>query len=223
MLKEYAYRITICILGLAFFALGNFFGVHAGSAGTNGWSTMALGLSNVTGISFGTGVFAISVGILIIDFIGKGKLGLGTFLNATLIAWLSDVFLKTLTFIPAPPNTTVGVLYALLGQMIIAFATVIYMKTALGAGPRDTLMVICSKAFPKLPVGLVKYILEMIALILGVLMGAPIGVGTVLVVALQASFFQFACFVTKFVPREVKNEDLVDTWRRIRGGLKDRA
>lgn len=221
MLKEYTKRLTICILGLMLYALGNFFGVLAGSAGTNGWNTMALGLSNVTGISFGTGVFAISVAILIIDFVGKGKLGIGTFLNATLIAWLSDIFLKTLTFIPEPANTAVGVFYTLLGQMIIAFATVIYMKTALGAGPRDTLMVICSKAFPRLPVGLVKYILEMIALALGVLMGAPFGLGTVLVVALQATFFQFACFVTRFVPREVENEDIVDTWRRIRDGIRN--
>lgn len=223
MLKEYAQRLTICILGLMLYALGNFFGVLAGSAGTNGWITMALGLSNVTGISFGTGTLVISIVILIIDFIGKGKLGIGTFLNATLIAWLSDVFLKTLTFIPAPSNTAVGVFYTLLGQMIIAFATVVYMKTALGAGPRDTLMVICSKAFPKLPVGLVKFLLEVIALVSGVLMGAPLGIGTVLVMALQASFFQFACFVTKFVPREVENEDLLDTWRRISGAVKNKA
>ena len=91
----------------------------------------------------------ISIAILVIDFIGKGKLGLGTFLNATLIAWLSDVFLKVLTFIPAPPNVAVGVVYTLLGQMIIAFATVVYMSTALGAGPRDTLMIISGKKLPK--------------------------------------------------------------------------
>ena len=217
MLKEYSQRLTICISGLVLYALGNFFGVLAGSAGTNGWSTMALGLSNTTGMSFGTGVFAISVGILVIDFLGKGKLGVGTFLNAFLIAWLSDVFLKVLSFIPAPPNKAVGVCYTLLGQMIIAFATVVYMRTGLGAGPRDTLMVIVSKKLPRIPVGAVKFGLEMMALLAGVIMGAPFGIGTVLVVALQASFFQFACHVTGFVPREVVNEDLLDTWRRVRG------
>ncbi|MBR7087885.1 MAG: hypothetical protein IKI38_00890 [Mogibacterium sp.] len=77
-------------------------------------------------------------------------------------------------------------------------------------------MVIVSKAFPKIPVGFVKYILEMIALAAGMLMGAPFGLGTVLVIALQASFFQFACYVCRFVPREVVSEDLADTWRRIR-------
>ena len=53
MLKEYTRRLMICILGLMLYALGNFFGVLAGSAGTNGWNTMALELSNVTGIRNG--------------------------------------------------------------------------------------------------------------------------------------------------------------------------
>ena len=217
MLKDYAKRLLVCLCGLALYALGNYFGVLAGSAGTNGWNTMALGLSNVTGMTFGTGVFTIGIALLVIDYLGKGKLGVGTFLNVFLISWLSDVFLRVLTFIPDPPNTAVGVFYALLGQMIIAFATVLYMRPGLGAGPRDTLMVIVSKALPRMPVGLVKFIIEMAALGAGILMGAPFGIGTVLVIALQASFFQFACWVCKFVPREVINEDLADTWRRLRG------
>ena len=217
MLKDYAKRLLVCLCGLALYALGNYFGVLAGSAGTNGWNTMALGLSNVTGMTFGTGVFTIGIALLVIDYLGKGKLGVGTFLNVFLISWLSDVFLRVLTFIPDPPNTAVGVFYALLGQMIIAFATVLYMRPGLGAGPRDTLMVIVSKALPRMPVGMVKFIIEMAALGAGILMGAPFGIGTVLVIALQASFFQFACWVCKFVPREVVNEDLADTLRRLRG------
>lgn len=218
MVKEYFSRVAICVTGLALYALGNYFGVLAGSAGTNGWNTMALGLSNATGMSFGTSVFAISAAILIIDFLGKGKLGIGTFLNAFLIAVLSDFFLNILTFIPAPPNMFVGVLYTLFGQLIIAFATVVYMKPGLGAGPRDTLMVITGKLIPNLPVGLFKFVLEIMALAAGILMGADFGIGTVLVIALQASFFQFACYVCRFEPRDVRNEDLIDTWNRMKSG-----
>lgn len=218
MLREYAGRLIVCLAGLALYALGNVFGVLAGEAGTNGWNTMAIGLSDVTGISFGTAVFAIGAVLLVIDYFGKGKLGIGTFLNVFLISAMSDVFLNLLSFISEPSNMAVGVFYTLLGQMMIAFATVVYMRPGLGAGPRDTLMVIFSKAFPKIPVGIVKYILEMIALAAGLVMGAPFGLGTVLVIALQASFFQFACHVCRFVPRDVKNEDLADTWRRLRSG-----
>lgn len=215
MTREYFRRIIICITGLILYALGNFFGVVAGPAGTNGWNTLALGLSNTTGLSFGSCVFVIGIALLIIDYFGKGKLGLGTFMNVFFISWMSDVFLKILTFIPPAPNMTVGVIYTLLGQMIIAFATVIYMKPGLGAGPRDTLMVITGRLVPNVPIGVVKFVLEIAALLAGVVMGAAFGIGTVLVIALQASFFQFACRVCRFEPRDVKNEDLADTFRKI--------
>ncbi len=215
MTREYFRRIIICIAGLVLYALGNFFGVIAGAAGTNGWNTLALGLSNTTGLSFGSCVFVIGVVLLIIDFFGKGKLGIGTFMNVFFISWMSDVFLKILTFIPPAPNMTIGVIYTLLGQMIIAFATVIYMKPGLGAGPRDTLMVITGRLVPNVPIGAVKFALEIAALLAGVVMGAAFGIGTVLVIAFQASFFQFACRVCRFEPRDVKNEDLADTFRRI--------
>ena len=216
MVRDYCRRVAVCIIGLALYALGTVFGVFAGAAGTNGWNTMAIGLSNVTGITFGTAVFAIGVVLLVIDFLGKGKLGLGTFMNVLLIPWMSDIFLKILTFIPDPPNVFVGVLYTLMGQMIIAFATVVYMRPGLGAGPRDTLMVVTGKLVPKVPIGIVKFALEIAALLAGVIMGAAFGIGTVLVIALQASFFQFACRVCGFEPRDVTNEDLADTIRRIR-------
>lgn len=219
MAREYTKRIIICVIGLALYALGTVFGVFAGAAGTNGWNTIALGISKTTGISFGTAVLTVSVVILIIDFFGKGKLGLGTFMNALLIPWMSDIFLRVLTFIPDPPNIAVGVIYTLTGQMIIAFATVIYMRPGLGAGPRDTLMVVTGKLVPKMPIGIVKFALEIAALIAGVVMGAAFGIGTVLVIALQASFFQFACKVCRFEPRDVKNEDLADTYRRIRNQI----
>lgn len=214
LFREYFKRFIICMAGLTLYALGTYFGVVAGAAGTNGWNTLALGLSNTTGMSFGRCVFAVSAAILIIDFLGKGKLGAGTFLNALFIPWMSDVFLE-IALVPDPPDLFVGVIYTLAGQMIIAFATVIYMKPGLGAGPRDTLMVITGKIVPRVPIGVVKFILEIAALLAGVLMGAVFGIGTVLVIALQASFFQFACKVCRFEPRDVVNEDLADTWRRM--------
>lgn len=215
MLKEYTRRLSILLAGLALYALGTVFGVLAESAGTNGWNTMAIGLSDVTGISFGTAVFAIGVVLLAIDFAGKGKLGVGTFLNVLLIPAFSDILLEFLSFLPKAEGLATGVFYSLLGQTIIAFATVVYMSPGLGAGPRDTLMVIMGRAHPKTPVAVFKYILEMAALLAGVLMGAPFGLGTVLVVALQASLFQMACSICRFEPRDVKNEDVADTFRRL--------
>ena len=46
-------------------------------------------------------------------------------------------------------------------------------------------------------------------------MGAPLGLGTILVLVLQASIFQLACKVTRYEPRKVNHESVVDTCRRM--------
>ena len=54
------------------------------------------------------------------------------------------------------------------------------MWPGLGCGPRDTLMVIIGKRFPKAPIGFIKFCMELVVLLIGVLLGAPFGLGTVL-------------------------------------------
>ena len=215
--KSYAKRFLLCIGSLIFFGLGNAWGVKAAAAGTNAWSTLSIGVADKLGTTFGIANMGIGVIIIIIDLIGKGKLGFGSLINFVFVAIFSDMWLAILQYVPDPPNLLVGVIYTLLGQIILSFANVAYMKPALGAGPRDTLLVIVGKKVPKVPIGAVKFVIEMLALFAGVLMGAPFGIGTVLVVALQATLFQFACKVLRFEPRSVKNDDFVDTIRALTG------
>ena len=66
-------------------------------------------------------------------------------------------------------------------------------------------------------IGLVKFLLEVGALGGGFLLGAPVGIGTILVMALQASLFQFACKTCRFEPRDAVHEDVIDTLRGIFG------
>jgi len=216
LFKEYTKRFSVCISGLALYGFANFLGVKAGVAGTNAWSTLSLGLSNSFEISFGTATLMISIGIILIDLIGKGKLGFGTFLNALLIPLFSDLFLAIFSFIPEATNPFIGSILTLSGQIVNAFATIVYMSPALGCGPRDTLMIIIGKKFPKAPIGAVKFGIEITVLCIGFLFGAPLGFGTVLVLLLQASIFQLACKIARYEPRSVTHEDIIDTIKKIR-------
>ena len=139
---EYLKRFTVCLLGLFFYAVGNFLGVKAGAAGTNAWNTLSLGFVESAGITFGTAGLIISFIVIGIDLIGKGKIGFGTLMNGVLISIMSDILLNHITFIPEAPNNVIGAIYTLVGQTVISFVTILYMKPALGCGPRDTLMVI---------------------------------------------------------------------------------
>ena len=217
MVKEYARRLTFCICSLALYGFGSFLGVKAGVAGTNAWNTLSLGLSEKFGISFGTGTFLISLLIIVVDIVGRGKLGFGTVLNVLLIPVFSDTFIALFRFIPDASNPLVGAVCTLMGQIVISFATVLYMTPALGCGPRDTLMIILGKKIPRIPIGTVKFCIEIGVLLVGFLMGAPFGLGTVLTLVLQAGIFQLVCRLTRYEPRNVEHEDVFDTCRRVFG------
>ena len=217
MYKQYIKRFVLCILGLALYGAGCVLGVKAGDAGTNAWSTLALGFGSIAGLSYGTATFLISLVIITIDILGKGKLGFGTFLNLLLIPIFSDIFLAMLKAFPDAQTAIGGAALSLLGQTVISFATVVYMLPALGAGPRDTLLVIIGKKLPKVPIGAVKFGIEMAVLLIGVLLGAPLGLGTVLVLVLQASIFQIVCRICRFEPRSIVQENLFDTTKKLLG------
>jgi len=214
MLKEYTKRFLICIFGLVLFSIGNVFGVQAGSAGTNAWNTLALGISAHTPLSFGNATLAVSLVVILIAVICKGRIGFGTVMNVLLIAVFSDIILG-FGILPAAPNQLVGVLFTLFGQTLISIGMVYYMRPGLGCGPRDTLMVLLGNRFPKAPIGLIKFCIELAAMLIGVLLGAPFGIGTVLIMALQASIFQLVCRLFRFEPRSVEHEDIPQTVKRM--------
>lgn len=216
MVKEYAKRGMVCITGLILCGLGSALGVLAGDVGTNAWNTLALGLVEQTGMRFGLATFTVSLTIVVIDLLGRGKLGFGSLLNVLLVAYFSDFFLETLTVIPPADGAVMGMIYTLAGQVLMSFATLLYMLPALGCGPRDTLMVLIGKKVPKVPIGAVRFSIEVAAMAVGILLGAPFGLGSVVVTALQASIFQFACQVTKIEPRNIPHEDFAATIRRLR-------
>lgn len=218
--KNYPKRLLLCVTGLMLYGLGSFFGVIAGSAGTNAWSTLSLGLAGKLGVSYGTGNIIISILVLGVDLLCRGKLGVGSVLNAFLVALFSDFFIGTFTFIPPAENMALGVVYTLLGQVIIAFATIVYTLPALGCGPRDTLLVTIGRRFARFPIGTVKFGMEIFVLLLGVALGAPFGLGTVLVLALQASIFQLVCRLCRYEIRSIEHEDLIDTYRYLLKGGK---
>ena len=215
MFKEYMERFAICALGLACFAIGNVFGVHAGSAGTNAWNTLAIGISGMTALSFGMVTLLISILVVTIDIIFKGRIGFGTLMNAILISCFSDLFLEIFRFLPTAHNQLIGAVLTITGQTIISFSTILYMLPGLGCGPRDTLMVIIGKRFPGAPIGFIKFCMELVVMLIGVLLGAPFGLGTVLIMGLQASIFQLACRICRYEPRNAVHEDIYDTIRRI--------
>ena len=216
-IKGYLLRILFCSAALALYGFSNLIGVKAGGAGTNAWNTLALGISGKSGLSFGTATFMVSLVIIIIDIVGKGQLGLGTVLNIILIPVFSDLFLMLFSWLPTASGVITGTILSLIGQTLCSFATIFYMMPEMGCGPRDTLMVLVGKRFPRVPIGVIKFCVELAVLLAGVLLGAPFGPGTVLIMVLQAAIFQMVCRILRFEPRDITHEVFRETFRNITG------
>ncbi len=218
---EYTQRTIRLIFGLFLYGLGSYMGIQA-NVGLAPWEAFSMGIFYKTNILYGDIVVLTGVVIIVIDFILKEKIGFGTVLNAIMIGKVVDLC-NWLDFIPKMHNFAVGVLVLLAGQVVICIASYFYIGAGLGCGPRDALMVAMGKRLHKLPIGLVRGILEGTVLLIGWLMGAKVGIGTVIAVFGIGTIMEYTFRILHFDVKAIKHEDFADTVRRIRGSRKGKS
>ena len=175
--KPRFYTVILLITGLFFFGLGEAIIIGSGS-GVSPWTVLAQGISIRTDLSVGTTTFLISIGILIFWIPLKQVPGIGTILNAIIIASTIDL---TLPYLPQPNDTYLKLLQVCIGIFIVGLGSGIYLISNLGPGPRDGLMIGLQKQTGT-SIPLIRTILELSAVISGWLLGGVVGIGTVLFV-----------------------------------------
>jgi uncharacterized membrane protein YczE len=173
-----ALRMAVLVGGLFLFALGIVAFLES-RLGLSPWDTLHQGLSRHTPISFGEANIVVSVLVVTIAWLLGAKIGIGTLANALLVGG----FVVVLTSIGAvqrlahdPLGVRIGLLAA--GVALTGFGSGLYLTAALGAGPRDSLMVVGSKRLGR-RISVVRAALEICALAVGFALGGTIGVGTV--------------------------------------------
>jgi len=211
--RNFLIRFINLIWGLFLFAVGIVLTMKA-NIGFAPWDVLHSGLSERTGISFGT--ISILIGLLIcvlVVLLGE-KLGLGTVLNMVLIGSFIDLLLKA-DIIPMAHGFVPGLIEITLGLFVIAFGSYFYIKAGFGAGPRDYLMIVLRRR-TRLSVGVSRGLVEGSAVLLGWLLGGPVGGGTVLAAFGISLCIQIVFLLMKFEPAAVQHETLMVTWQRLR-------
>ena len=94
------------------------------------------------------------------------------------------------------------------------------MKAALGCGPRDALMVALGKRFRKFSVGTVNMCIFLIVLAAAFALGAPVGIGTVLAVALLGPIMDLVFRLAHFDACAVEHESLLQTVKAVAQSFK---
>ena len=218
MAKEYFKRLIRLIFGLFLCALGSYMTIQA-NVGLAPWECFQTGIMYKTGIMYGNIVVGVGVTIIIIDFLLKEKIGFGTILNAMLIGKFVDL-LNYIDLIPKLENFGLGVCLLFAGEVVLCIGSFFYIGASMGAGPRDSLMVAIGRRLNKVPIGVARGILEGSVLLLGWLMGAKVGIGTVIAVFGVSTIMEYTFRILRFDVKGVKHENLADTVNRITGGLK---
>ena len=104
------------------------------------------------------------------------KPGMGTILNAIIIALMIDLCIK---FVPTPSSYFYQLILAIISVITVGIGGGIYLVSNLGAGPRDGLMIGLQKK-TNLPVAAVRAFLEISVVSIGWYLGGTVGVGTLL-------------------------------------------
>ena len=210
---EYLKRFLKLMIGLFFCGTGSYITIQA-NIGLAPWDSLNMGLSNVTGLMYGNAAVVVGAAIIIIDLLLHEKIGFGTIINAVVYPKWVDIW-NHFELIPKQDNFFKGVLLLLLGEFSICVGTWLYMSCAMGSGPRDSLMVGIGKRVKKVPIGAVRGSLEAMAVLGGFLMGAKIGVGTLIAVFAVSFILQAVFTVVHFESRNVVHESIADTLKNI--------
>ena len=168
-------RLVTLLAGLFVYGLGVALTVHAG-IGIAPWDVLAQGISIQTGLSFGVATVAVSIVVLICWIPLKVKPGFATVANALLVGLFADFWLMIL------PDLTAywqQLAVFMLGVVVVAIATGLYISSRLGSGPRDGLMQGTANALDK-PFWIVRTAYEGSVLTIGWLMGGQVREGTLI-------------------------------------------
>ncbi len=169
--------ITLCYLnlGLVLFGLGESLLIASG-AGVSPWTVLAQGISFKTGWSIGFTTMVVSFFILLLWIPLAQKPGIGTILNALIIAFMIDF---SLVWLPYPQLPVWQLIQSVFGVFIVGIASGIYLTANLGAGPRDGLMT-GLQAVTGLPIASIRVAIEVTVVVAGWYLGGVVGAGTLL-------------------------------------------
>ena len=168
-------RLVQLFVGLALYGVSLAFVLRAG-LGLAPWDVLHQGLAEITGLTVGQMVIAVSFVVLLLWIPLRERPGFGTFANAVLVGVFVDL---TMLVLGDADAWVWRVVLLLSGVLLNGLATALYIGASLGPGPRDGLMTGLVRRTGR-SVRLVRTCIEVTVLVIGFFLGGTVGVGTLL-------------------------------------------
>ena len=161
--------------GLTLFGLGEGL-LLVSLTGASPWSVLAQGISLHIDLSIGVITIFISLVVIFLWIFLDQKPGMGTILNAVIIAFMIDL---SINFVGTPNNYFSQLLMAIISVLLVGLGSGFYLIANLGPGPRDGLMTGLQRK-TNFPIATVRAFLEISVVLTGWYLGGTVGIGTLL-------------------------------------------
>ena len=186
-------RYTGLVFGLFLCAVGIVASLES-RLGLSPWDVLHQGVAKHTPLTFGVTNVVVGLVVLGVSALLGARIGPGTLANAVLIG----LFIELLVRLPSvetlgDTNLAARISILLAGIALMAVGSAFYLGATLGAGPRDSLMLVLALR-SGWRIGVVRTLLESSVVVVGALLGGTVGVGTIAFAlligpALESSFW----------------------------------
>lgn len=208
-LKQWLIKIPLDFLGLFLSSLGIVLAIQS-NLGPGPWDVLQLGLSIQLPISIGQASQLVSLVILAFTWY-KGIIpGIGTLAETFFIGFFIDLIYKYIP-IHTPEGIILKMVMLMIGVSILSLGIVTSLKAGLGVGSRDQLMEYLIGETGK-PVEKIRPIMETIALIIGILLKGPIGIGSIFVAAFIGYLIRFSAKILNYNFDAYSHYTVLDMW-----------
>ncbi|WP_395694348.1 YitT family protein [Nocardioides sp.] len=150
--------------------------MYRGDLGLAPWDVLHSGLIQHVPITIGQAVVVVSFLVLLLWIPLREIPGIGTVSNALVVGFSADA---TLAVLAEPDALVLRVALMVGGVLLCGLASALYIGAQLGRGPRDGLMTGFARRTGH-SIRLVRTCLEVTVVVIGVLLGGTLGLGTVL-------------------------------------------
>lgn len=168
-------RLPQLVIGLVLYGVSLALMVR-GTLGLAPWDVLHSGFIRHVPVSLGQAVILFSFVVLVLWIPLREKPGIGTVANAFLVGLSADA---TLVILAAPEALSARLALLVGGVVLNGLATALYIGSQFGRGPRDGLMTGLARR-TGLSLRLVRTVLEVGVVVLGLLLGGVLGLGTLL-------------------------------------------
>lgn len=177
-MKVIYWRWLFFIAGLIILAFGISLTIKGQLLGIGPWDVLHVGLYLNVGLTIGSWSIISGLVIVIGTAIGTKRFPkIGTWLNMILIGLFIDFFNWLLPDLASYFGQTI---FFVAGVLIMGLGVGIYVAPNMGAGPRDSIMILIVEK-TGWTVKRVRTGIEIVVAIVGWMLGGPIGFGTVLI------------------------------------------